>query len=801
MKAGVGYSDIPDSAAAGKQAAENAIKMAGRQEPCDLALLFCTSRHDQKLLREAVAAVLGNAVPVYGGGAIGVITSDYYGYAGDQVGIACLWLDGARYNVISDNGLLESEEDTGFRLGQGLAKLGVTPETPVILMYDAVYRDDSGVRMMMATWILAGLEKALGYLPSLTGVGMMADFECNATSQYIGQGLGERCAMALMFGDDIRIDSVIMHGCRPASGYYTVTKADGPMILEINHKPALAFLDELLGSAIKPEQYPFFLLFGINSGEYWGQYKEDNYANRLCLGIAPERGGIIMFEPDMVEGTEFQLMYRSLELDYMKPKIESLFQCLNGREPLFAMYFDCAGRCAGYGGADMEDAILLQQVIANRAPLFGIYSGVEVAPIAGRPRSLDWTGLLCLFSRGSSNGVAGQAQGNGVASLNGNGAERMADSASALKKPDNKNGASLEAALRMCEQNAAKILALDAQSILLRYELELKRRGFRLISELAVSLRQTENYHYVFVQVAQRVNSALNMQKTLALLSDGNGMFVPEVMQGFTMDEQLRLSGKAVYIPPEMLISGPTLVTAADPPERFADLRLNLNMPFFVASPIFIHGEAAALLLAGRMVEQPPYLSRLGLSDLETVHAITELIGSVLIRLHMQDIMLKAETDGLTGLWNRNTFKQMVENHLGKGEENTGAFLLIDVDHFKLINDTYGHVEGDKVLTACASALQKILRESDIIGRLGGDEFAVFCRGSSDTLTAGKKAARILKAWKNIIPDGSTDYITGSIGVSLAHKHGATFQELYSSADIALYKAKNQGRNCSVILD
>ncbi|MDR1840628.1 MAG: diguanylate cyclase [Holophagales bacterium] len=786
MKAGVGYSDIPDSAAAGRHAAKNAVKMAGRKESCDLALLFCTSRHDQKALREAVASVLGNSVPVYGGGAIGVITNDYYGYAGDQVGIACLWLDGVYYDVIIDDGLLKSEEDTGFRLGQGIAELGATPETSVMLMYDAVYRSKSGVRMMMATWILAGLEKALGYLPDLTGVGMVADFECNATSQYIGQGLGEHCAMALMFGDDIRIDSVIMHGCRPASGYYTVTKADGPMILEINHKPALTFLDELLGSAIKPEQYPFFLLFGINSGERWGEYCEDNYASRLCLGIAPERGGIVMFEPDMAEGTEFQLMFRSLELDYMKPKIESLFERLNGREPAFAMYIDCGGRCAGYGGADMEDALVLQQAIANRAPLFGIYSGVEIASIAGRPRGLDWTGVLCLFSRGQGNGVTSRSKAS---------ANRPSVSKPATEKPRLEERTPLEAVLKMCEQNAAKILALDAQSILLRYELELKRRGFRLISELAVSLRQTENYKYVFVRVAQRVNAALNMQKTLVLLSDGNGEFVPEVMQGFTVDEQLRILGRPVEIPPELLISDTVLVTAADPPEQFANLRLNFNLPFFIASPIFIHGEATALLLTGRMVEQPPYLSRLGLSDLETVQAITELIGSVLIRLQMHDIMLKAETDGMTGLWNRTTFQRMVENYLDKGEDSSGAFILIDVDNFKSINDTYGHIAGDKALMICANAMQKTFRESDIIGRMGGDEFAVFCRGSSDGATAEKNAARILEAWKKVIPDGSADYITASIGISLAPQQGASFQKLYSNADKALYEAKNQGRN------
>ena len=273
MQVSVGYSDIPDSAVAGKHVVEEAIRMSGRKEACDLVLLFCTIRHNQHILREAVSSVLGNTVPIYGGGTVGVITNDVYGYAGDQVGIACIWLDGVRCDVFSEGGLLENEENTGFLLGQKLQKLEIKPETPVMLFYDAIDRtDDDEVRLMMATWILAGLERALGFLPDLTGAGLMGDHACGLTSQYIGETIAKHQAMALSFGEDIRIDSVIMHGCRPASPYYTVTKAEGPVILEINHKNALSFMDELLGSAISSEQYPFFLLFGINYGERFGEY-------------------------------------------------------------------------------------------------------------------------------------------------------------------------------------------------------------------------------------------------------------------------------------------------------------------------------------------------------------------------------------------------------------------------------------------------------------------------------------------------------------------------------------------------
>jgi small ligand-binding sensory domain FIST len=105
-----------------------------------------------------------------------------------------------------------------------------------------------------------------------------------------------------------------------------------------------------------------------------------------------------MFEPDIVAGMEFQIMYRTLEHGYMKPKIESVFDKLNGRKPVFAVYIDCAGRAAGYGGIDLEDAVILQKIVAGRVPVLGMYTGVEIASVQGRPCGLDWTGVFCLFS-------------------------------------------------------------------------------------------------------------------------------------------------------------------------------------------------------------------------------------------------------------------------------------------------------------------------------------------------------------------------------------------------------------------
>ena len=403
MRVGVGYSENPDTHSAGREAALEALKQAESDNICDFVLMFSTARHDAKILHDSVADVLGDSVPFIGGGALGAICNDRFGYAGDQVILAAFWLQGVHCELLSESGLLENEEESGKRLGQKLAKLNVTPTSPILFFYDAIDHTSANVRLIMATLLLQGIEQGLGFLPDLLGAGLQGDYICTPTRQWIGTQVTEHRALALAFDDAVHIDHVIMHGCRPATGYYTVTKADKQAILEINGEPALRFLDKLLGPKIQPEDYPFFLILGINKGDKWGDFDEKNYVNHLCLAIDKEHDAIIMFESDMLEGTEFQVMYRSLDLDYMPPRIEKLFDHLGGRKPVLALYINCAGRAAGFGGSDMEDAVVVQKTLAGRVPLMGVYSGVEIASVVERPRGLDWTGVFCLISVPNEN--------------------------------------------------------------------------------------------------------------------------------------------------------------------------------------------------------------------------------------------------------------------------------------------------------------------------------------------------------------------------------------------------------------
>lgn len=156
-----------------------------------------------------------------------------------------------------------------------------------------------------------------------------------------------------------------------------------------------------------------------------------------------------------------------------------------------------------------------------------------------------------------------------------------------------------------------------------------------------------------------------------------------------------------------------------------------------------------------------------------------------------------ALTDELTKVANRRCFVDSVEAELARCQrnENPAALLLLDLDFFKSVNDTYGHQAGDEVLKATANRIKKALREYDTFGRIGGEEFAVFL-SETDPQTALQVAERVRFMLASFpIKAGSAELcVTTSIGIALTHGE-SSFEELYLQADSALYMAKRNGRN------
>ncbi|MCD7767100.1 MAG: GGDEF domain-containing protein, partial [Lachnospiraceae bacterium] len=129
------------------------------------------------------------------------------------------------------------------------------------------------------------------------------------------------------------------------------------------------------------------------------------------------------------------------------------------------------------------------------------------------------------------------------------------------------------------------------------------------------------------------------------------------------------------------------------------------------------------------------------------------------------------------------------------------AFLMLDVDLFKHVNDGYGHAVGDIVLSAVGNGLKEIFRESDIIGRLGGDEFGIFMKNATPE-AAVERAEMVCQMVRSIKVDTApTLSVSCSIGVALFPQHAKNFQDLYEKADKALYLSKNSGRDQYTLYD
>ena len=176
--------------------------------------------------------------------------------------------------------------------------------------------------------------------------------------------------------------------------------------------------------------------------------------------------------------------------------------------------------------------------------------------------------------------------------------------------------------------------------------------------------------------------------------------------------------------------------------------------------------------------------------------AVMVIIGIILYQKNFNYLYYQARLDGLTGLLGRNQFFQIGEQLLAAakwdGPGKTGCFIILDVDHFKEINDKFGHPEGDRVLKRIAENLQRIFGGRGILGRLGGDEFVVLVQ---EPMTR-KEAEKLLNALKadvrKIHVQGME--ITCSVGV-IPLEEGYSIDELYRSADRLLYEAKKKGKD------
>jgi diguanylate cyclase (GGDEF)-like protein len=166
---------------------------------------------------------------------------------------------------------------------------------------------------------------------------------------------------------------------------------------------------------------------------------------------------------------------------------------------------------------------------------------------------------------------------------------------------------------------------------------------------------------------------------------------------------------------------------------------------------------------------------------------------SVLVK-HLEELATK---DQKTGLLNATTWQDMASKELTRG--SPFGVLMVDLDHFKRVNDTYGHLAGDEVLKAVAGTMRRSVRDYDTVGRFGGEEFVVLLPGlrNRDVLATAERIRRAISQLRVPLPDSDIvlSTLSASIGVAVYPDAASGVDELVHAADAALYRAKRAGRN------
>lgn len=161
----------------------------------------------------------------------------------------------------------------------------------------------------------------------------------------------------------------------------------------------------------------------------------------------------------------------------------------------------------------------------------------------------------------------------------------------------------------------------------------------------------------------------------------------------------------------------------------------------------------------------------------------------------------KAELDSLTGIYNKATTQMLIDNFLElEGNKGHHALLIIDIDNFKQVNDTLGHLAGDAVIKEIAQKIKSLLRCGDIFGRIGGDEFVVLLKGAGNPQNVKTKAGELCATFIDSVSyEGRHVDISCSIGIAFYSKTSQSYEELVDKADTALYKAKKNGKNQFIV--
>lgn len=301
-------------------------------------------------------------------------------------------------------------------------------------------------------------------------------------------------------------------------------------------------------------------------------------------------------------------------------------------------------------------------------------------------------------------------------------------------------------------------------------------RDISQLHEAEVNLKLSEDRYRLMAENAWDVIWRMGMDTTITYVSPS-----VERVRGLTPEEAMRQ-------PLHEALTPDSVVTALGYFQRlFEAMEEGITPPVFQGEVQFYRKDGSIMDAELQVI---PYLDADG--------TVTELIG--VSRDISERKIIEAEltrlaiTDALTGVWNRGHGEALMAADVAQASEQAVALsvLMIDLDHFKAVNDTYGHQTGDHVLINVARRLTENVRSTDVVARWGGEEFAILMRHCD--LDEAMNTAEHLRARISDGPLDAVRVVTASIGVA-EHRPGEDIASLLARADKALYEAKRAGRN------